>query len=434
MGDDVGGRGCPGKGWSLSFLHGLCGTRMMKKYLSILLRIVVAVAGVAYIVWAVDWTDQIEMPAGTVVSDNWTLQADTRFKVISGDDDPSNPLGEFKIRIVDADGRVTPRTVLQSALNTGPDGGPRFVPGIITTLKQSRWGLLLAGLLVIGIIYPILLVRWWLLLRARDMYVPLWKAFRLVMVGNFFNFCMPGTTGGDVVKAYYAAKGSGRRAEAVMTVIVDRVCGLLGLLLLGGIVGLFMLGDEQARSVTIYTWLICLSFAVGCVVYFSQRLRAMLGLDWVLAKLPAQQIFASIDEAAFAYRNHKRLVLGAVAMSMVLHIAFVSSTSMAGYALGLETPIGVLLCVLPVTFLIGSIPIAPQGIGVMEVFAVTMLESSAAAPNQIIGMLIMIRLYQMFYSLLGSVFLLKGDIHLHPQSKALFAESDAGSQTLAPTG
>ena len=367
------------------------------------------------------------------MSDNWTLQADTRFKVISGDYDPSHLVGEIEVRVVDSDGRETTKALPQAALNAGPDS-PRFVPGIITTLKHSRKGMLFGGLLVVGLIYPILVIRWWLLLHARDMPVPLRKAFRLVMVGNFFNFCMPGTTGGDVIKAYYAAKGSGRRAEAVMTVIVDRVCGLLGLLLLGGVVGLFMLEDELARSVTIYTWLICIGFAVGSVVYFSQRLRAKLGLDWVLAKLPAKRIFASIDEAAFAYRDHKRLVLGTVAVSMVLHLALITSTSMAGYALGLQTSIGVLLCVLPVTFLIGSIPIAPQGIGVMEVFAVTMLESPIATPNQVIGMLIMIRLYQMFYSLLGSVFLLKGDIHLHPQDEALLAEPDASSETLAPTG
>lgn len=404
----------------------------MKKYLSTFLRIIVAIAGVAYIVWAVDWTDQVEIPAGTVMSDNWTLQADTRFKVISGSYDPSHTVGEVEIRVIDSDGRETTKALPQAALNAGPDS-PRFVPGIITTLKHSRKGLLLGGLLVVGLIYPILVVRWWLMLHARDIRVTLWKAFRLVMVGNFFNFCMPGTTGGDVIKAYYAAKGSGRRAEAVMTVIVDRVCGLLGLLLLGGFVGLFMLRDDLARSVTIYTWLICLSFAVGSVVYFSQRLRARLGLDWVLAKLPAQRIFASIDEAAFAYRGHKRLILLVIAMSMVLHLALVTSTSMTGHALGLQTPIGVLLCVLPVTFLIGSVPIAPQGIGVMEVFAVTMLGSSGAAPNQVIGMLIMIRLYQMFYSMLGSVFLLKGDIHLHPQDEALPTPSDAGSEPLAPT-
>ncbi len=34
--------------------------------------------------------------------------------------------------------------------------------------------------------------------------------------------------------------------------------------------------------------------------------------------------------------------------------------------------------------------------------------------NQLVGILMLSRLFQLFYSLLGALFLLKGDIHLHP--------------------
>jgi len=75
------------------------------------------------------------------------------------------------------------------------------------------------------------------------------------------------------------------------------------------------------------------------------------------------------------------------------------------------------MIVIPVTFLIGSLPVSPQGIGLMEFFTVTALARSGAFPNQVVGMLIMTRVYQMVYSLLGSVFLLQGDIQLHPQEE-----------------
>jgi hypothetical protein len=65
----------------------------------------------------------------------------------------------------------------------------------------------------------------------------------------------------------------------------------------------------------------------------------------------------------------------------------------------------------------------------MEGLAMAMLlKPPIATPNQIVGMLLMFRLYQMAYSLLGSLFLLKGDIHLHPmEDDAPGAQEQAGS-------
>ncbi len=400
----------------------------MKKYVSIILRTSVAVLGLAYIVWMVDLRDRVEVPAGTTLPDGRQLEESTSFKVIQGSYDPSDPAGELTVQIGLEAGKPKTMPVPQAALGTD-EHGLRLVPGLITMVRTADRLLLLLGLVTVSLIYPILMYRWWWLMHARGMSVPMWKAFRLTMVGNFFNFCMPGTTGGDVIKAYYAAKGSGRRADAVVSVIVDRVCGLFGLLVLAGLVGLFMLRDDTARHVTVTVWLICAGFLVGSAVYFSNRLRAKLGIDWLISKLPGKQLLASIDQAAYAYRDHKTVVIGSIVMSVTLHVALVTATAMAGYAMGIQTPISLLMIVIPVSFLVGAIPIAPQGLGVMEFFAVTMLQSSGAYPNQVVGMLIMIRLYQMFYSLLGSVFLLKGDIHLHPQQQE---PSDASLDAAPP--
>src|SRR5262245_24921429 len=47
--------------------------------------------------------------------------------------------------------------------------------------------------------------RWYLLVRAVDLPFTLWNAFRLGMVGTFYNTFLPGSIGGDIVKAYFIA-------------------------------------------------------------------------------------------------------------------------------------------------------------------------------------------------------------------------------------
>ena len=54
------------------------------------------------------------------------------------------------------------------------------------------------------------------------------------MIGQFFSTFGVGTTGGDVVKIFYVARAVPQRKAAVaFTVIVDRVIGLVALLLFG---------------------------------------------------------------------------------------------------------------------------------------------------------------------------------------------------------
>jgi len=387
----------------------------MSKHLSLAARIIVAILGIAFIVWQVDWTDHVKLPQGTVLPDGQTLQAPATFKVISGiynSDDPQSIL----VLLIKHD-PSNPLTMQISSGQISVEGSTlSFVPGMLKMLKAADIPLVALGLLLVGLILPVLVVRWWMLMRCRSIQVPLFRAFRLTMVGLFFNFCLPGTTGGDVVKAYYAAKGSNRRAEAVMTVIVDRIAGLLGLVILAGVVGLFMFDDPVAHQITINIWLGAAVFALAAVVYFSRRLRRNLGIDWLLQKMPMQHVLSKIDEAATAYRGHKPQVLLAIALSLIVHLFIATATATAGYALGMDKPLGLLLTVVPVLFLAAAIPISPQGIGVMELLAIALIvDPPLATTNQIVGMLLLIRIYQIVYGLLGSIFLFKGDIHLHPQ-------------------
>ncbi len=416
----------------------------MKKHLSLLLRILFAAAGVAYIAVTLTWSDHIVVPVEASLPNGVILEEPTAFKVIEGD--LIDKEGKLVIRLDE----TTTLEVARADLGAGATDF-RAKPGITTTLAHANVNLLLLGLVIIGPIYLIQSYRWWLLMRARGLDCTLWKAFRLTMVGSFFNYCLPGTTGGDLVKAYYSARRSDRRTDSVMTVIFDRVTGLLGLVVLGGIAGLFMmlatqagwleLSSEQAavvRSITGFIWLGMGGGAIAAAIYFSTRIRRSLGITpQRVAKLvcftPGLRMFLSpdtiakafetIDEAALAYRHHLGVVLAAVALSLPVHLALAGATAIAGYALGMETPLGLLLTVVPVLFLAAAVPLTYQGLGVMEYLAASLIMGVQASENQIIGMLLMIRFYQIFYSLLGSLFLLRGDIHMHPEQEAKPAEA-----------
>ena len=404
----------------------------MKRYISVILRLLFAVAGIAYIAISLTWTDSVAVPKGThqvqLASEPTTTKAITldkpqNWRVIEGD--VLGDEGNLTLRTPDA----TATMIITREQMGGQITQFRAKPGVTTTLEHAKFGLLLIGLLIVCPIYFVQSYRWWLLMKARGLTCSMGNAFRLTMVGTFFNFCMPGTTGGDLVKAWYASKNSDRRADSVMTVVVDRVTGLLGLFIMAALAGLFMvlatqqqwlqLSAEQMKvtgNLTLWIWLGLGAAGVGALFYFSRRIRRKLGINWNLVKkLPGHKLMVKVDDAALAYKQHLGVVAAAVLLSLPVHLALSGATALAGYALGMETPLGLLLTVIPVLFLAAAVPLTFQGLGVMEGLAMVMIAGSGATENQIVGMLLVIRFYQIFYALLGSLFLLGGNIHLHPE-------------------
>ncbi len=112
-------------------------------------------------------------------------------------------------------------------------------PGIQGLLQQAPDVLNFVAIAVmVTICTCVQFFRWYLLVRALDLPFTIGAAYRLGLVGSFWNTFAPGSVGGDLVKAYYIARGQpGRRAAAVATVIVDRLVGLFGLLWYSAVFG-----------------------------------------------------------------------------------------------------------------------------------------------------------------------------------------------------
>lgn len=388
----------------------------MKKHIGLILRLLVAAAGIAFIIYSLNWADRVELPAGYTLAPGITGGDEGRsYRVLEERSDA--------LRIGDPSAQTGPAAegfwLAKSELGVEIDR-PRFKPSVMTTFRGAKLSLLFLGLFIHAVAILIGALRWFMLMRARGMDVSPWRSFRLTMIGVFFNLCFPGATGGDVMKAYYAAKRSSQRTSAVMTVVVDRMCGLIGLVLLVAILGLTMLNQETSRKITIAMWILLAGLLAFAWVYTHPHLRKLIGFDWLLGKLPGGKMLSSLDQAVLAYRDHKRDVAVAIAMSMPIHMCIALALSCAAYAFGMYQPLMFLLGTIPVAALVGALPISgPLGLGAMDVTAVALIADPVlATTHQVAMMLVIYRLNSVFFGLLGALGLLKGDIHLHPPQTA----------------
>jgi uncharacterized protein (TIRG00374 family) len=317
---------------------------------------------------------------------------------------------------------------------------PRVVVGAKTMVRRADPMLLIAAVCVMPLTFMFTTLRWHQLLRVLGIWIPLRRAFVLNMVGSFYNSFMPGSTGGDVLKAYYAAKQvPTRRTAAVMSVIVDRAIGLIALVILGGVMAAIQYATSPDRSDPVAQR--CLQVAIGAVVILTgvlgfsivvywRGLREKLGFYALVARAPMQTHVQKVIEVVRLYRQRPLLIFGALMITFPVHLTVIVSAMLAGNAFDLPIPTGYYFIVVPVVVLVGALPLSPQGVGVMEAFAFILTRSQGATVNQALALTMSIRLTAMVWNLLGGLFVLRGGYHTPTDKEQSELESDVGP---APT-
>ena len=241
--------------------------------------------------------------------------------------------------------------------------------------------------------------------------ISLARAFVLNMVGAFYNTFMPGSTGGDVLKAYYVSKFTAMRTHAVMSVIVDRLIGLVALIIIGGAMAAFQYQIRECREVAVICGMIVLGTIVGLAVFCNSKLRQITGLDFIINRLPMQQQVQTALQAIELYRQRPWLVLTTLVMTFPVHFTVIVSAMFVGTAFSLPLPLMYYWAAVPVIVLVGSIPISPQGAGVMEVLALQLTRVYGTSAGQAFAWTMSIRLIQILWNLIGGLFVFRGNYH-----------------------
>jgi hypothetical protein len=175
-------------------------------------------------------------------------------------------------------------------------------------------------------------VRWYFLVRAVDLPFTIPDALRLGLVGNFFNSFMPGSIGGDILKAAFIAREQeGRRATAVATVMMDRLGGLWALVWFVAVLGAaFWAGGmlegavaDRLKSLVTTSLVIC---GVSVVVWFLLGLLPPEQAERFggrLSRVPkVGDTLAELWLTFSLYHNRQRSVLLAMILSFFGFIGF----------------------------------------------------------------------------------------------------------------
>ncbi len=266
----------------------------------------------------------------------------------------------------------------------------------------------LAGL-VVGIVTIWLSSwQWQILLRHERIAIGMPTLMGLYFVGLTFGQLLPSSVGGDVAKAAYVARLSGRGVGAASATLMARVIGLMALFLTTLPVALAasLLAPDFGWSLA----LILLASAAGylftlAVLLFSPSLLARLVGTW-LARSRIGRTVLEVADAIAVYRRRPDVFLSATLASLVFYAFSNLNFYVYGLALHMHSPFWFYWIAIPLTSLATMLPISLNGYGVrgasfVAVFAV-MGEISAKALSLSLAM----EAQMLLFALLGGIFVL----------------------------
>ncbi|MBI5814883.1 MAG: flippase-like domain-containing protein [Nitrospinae bacterium] len=254
-------------------------------------------------------------------------------------------------------------------LNLASIGEAATHPGAIV----SATALLLIGMLIS-------VERWRLLIKAQDIHVGLWPALNLTLIGAFFNIVFPGAVGGDIVKAYYLAKGQQQKAALVTTVIFDRLLGLYTVIFVAALAGLGAYAyvatlpsvppwwTPAMKGLVLFVLVFFAAYNIAGAVVMSKRLRKTRLNVFILTKMPFHDKVVKIYNSIHGFRDRPLYSLAALGLSIVSQFMMYTALYIIAQALDInELSPGHYMFALPLCILINAIPLAPGGLGVGEI-------------------------------------------------------------------
>ena len=302
---------------------------------------------------------------------------------------------------------------------------------LATTARATagEWPWLLAGCAVS--LVPLLgcVIRWKMILDAQSMPLGWRKVNTIFFIGLFFNSFMIGPTGGDLMKAYYTARETHhKKTEAVTTIFIDRVIGLLTLALLATAIILarwhFFMSDPTTRLFAWPVLITCLTLIGGSVIAFSVHIFEV--FPWLRRWNhigPVGTIVTTLERAYSAFyvcRRQPGLLASLVLQSLMVQLLFVVVSACTGRALGLSLPLLDYLSFAPLVGLISAIPVTPGGIGIREGASIKLWSVLSVASDKAFLLAFIPYLFLVLWGLPGGIAFLfhRSATDHHPEENA----------------
>jgi hypothetical protein len=240
---------------------------------------------------------------------------------------------------------------------------------VLQALTRTQPGPILVAVLLVLVDRTLMAYRWLVLLRPfSGPDGPRFGAvMRIFFVSTFVGTFLPASVGGDAVRAYALARERVDASAAVASVLMDRMLGVLSILVMA-VVGLAfaqqMARDPMVLTALAVTAIVC---ALTAIVVFSVRAERLVQqgaewLPWEAGRALIVRLVSAMQVYAHRHGDLANVLLGSIGVQLLRIV----QAYYLGLGLGIAQPITTYLAFIPVILLVMLLPVTINGLGTSQ--------------------------------------------------------------------
>lgn len=246
---------------------------------------------------------------------------------------------------------------------------------VLSKAKVHKFVAVLAGMdvplaflgLSIGVVTIVLsALVWQILLRRERIALGLPTVTGVYFLGHTFNQFLPSSIGGDVARAAYVGRFSGRGVGAASATLMSRVIGLLALFLTAIptalVAALVVPGLGWGLALILLAAGVVFGACLYALLYSPALIRRLVGAR--ISRFKIGRKLLDVTDALAEYRQQRTALLAATLVSLVFYLASNLNFYVYGRALHLHAPFWFYWFAIPLTSLATLLPISLNGYGV----------------------------------------------------------------------
>jgi len=242
---------------------------------------------------------------------------------------------------------------------------------LLVTIKKADISLLCLAFLFLFLSNTLCLFRWRMLLKAAEIHLSLKRIIISFAGGVFFNLFLPSTIGGDLVRSIDLSIHTGKPQEVVATVLLDRLSGYIGLVLVALIALLCGAGLIQDKIVFIAIGIITAVLITILLVFFNSFIYSK--INKLLHSPTAGKLKSSLKNLhreIHLFRQHKNIVIKSLLLSLIIQILGPLTAYLTALSLGLKINLIYFLIFIPIIGAVTLLPISLGGLGLRDAMTI----------------------------------------------------------------
>jgi len=284
------------------------------------------------------------------------------------------------------------------------------LPTVFLYLKGTNPHYFVAAVAVFFVGLLLIAYRLRLVIQVHGTKLSVAAAYYVNLIALFFNNVLPSSVGGEMVKAYYLYKNSEGSVSVFSAVVVDRLFGLVTMLLIS-ISTIFFLDTTQG-SHKIMGSIVMLAAGTATLAFLIFNKRVVDGLCQLhIPLLPAVFLekIREIYRAMYKYREHKGIIGNCFALTVMGQLVYIIVNFFLAKSLAMDIPIGFFFFFVPILLIMGVAP-SVNGIGVREATFLFYL-TEFTSPEKALALALLTTFFMIFVGMIaGIIYAFKGGL------------------------